>query len=132
MKKKTLITGVFLVLGFIFLVSPSAFAEPYDGVWWSPDYIGTTSFFMIRQVGGTIVAITFELYSDAPVTVLLGSFSGNTAHMSSEGLTPSLLLDVTATFSSDSSGTFTVNSCSPASECEETPMRFPIPVEKLF
>ena len=131
MKKKALITGVLLVLGFIFLVSPSAVADEYDGVWWSPEYIGPTSFFMVRQVGGTIAAISFELGDEAPVTVFLGTLIGNTAQMSSGALTPSFVLDVTATFSSDSSGTLTVNSCFPASECE-TPLGIPMPIQKLF
>jgi len=132
MKKKTLITGVLLALGFIFLVSPSALAGDYDGVWWSPEVLGTSQFFMVRQVGGTIAAITFELGGDAPVTVFLGSLIGNTVQMSSRELTPTLDIDMTGTFTSPIEGTFVVNSCSPSSECESTLTGVTIPIHKAF
>jgi len=132
MKKRALIAVVLLVLGFIFLVSPSAVAGSYDGVWWSPNVLGSNTFFIVRQVGVTIAAVSFELGSDAPPTVFLGNLNGTTAQMSSGELTPFLDIDITATFSSDSSATFILNSCSPSSECEETPVGIPFTIQKAF
>jgi hypothetical protein len=128
MKKKASIRVVLLVLGFIFLVSPTAFAGDYDGLWWNPQLLPNT-FVMVRQVGNLIVGVTFELGVDSPPTVLLGSFNNNTAQMSSYG-DPFLNLNVTGTFQSTSDAIITVNSCS--GDCGDTPVGIPLPVQKLF
>ncbi len=135
MKRKALKRVTLLVLGFIFLVSPIAFAGDYDGVWWNPDVLPNT-LVMLRQVGGTIAGVAFELSADSPPTVLVGTFDENTAQgqMSSAALTPFLDLSLTTTFTSTTEGTVTVTSCSPASECAGLLLfrNIPIPVSKVF
>ena len=128
MKNKVLRRTVLLSLALVFLTCPVAMAGDYDGIWWNPNF-DPNSFVSVRQVGGAIVAVLFELNTDAPPTVLIGSLSGTTANMSSYQ-SIDVTLNLTATFNSATQGSFTVNSCS--GDCEGVIPGIPIGIQKLF
>lgn len=129
--KKLLLISLLLVAS-LFVAGP-AFAGEIDGIWalLLPD--GTLeSVLMIRENGGTIIAATLDLDMDN-WEALAGPFDGTTAQLTGV-LTRWDILGVAVTFSSATSATGTITSCTPTAtaQCQDVPVGTTFTLAKLF
>ena len=128
---KKLVIGLVLFL-FVFAASP-AFAGEIDGIWTLllPDgTLGTV--LMVRENGGTVIAAALDLGMN-DWEAYVGSLDGTTVQLTGV-LTRWDIVGITVTFSSATSATGTITSCTPtaAAQCQDVVVGATFTMEKIF
>jgi hypothetical protein len=131
MKSKSVSILTFVVVALIWLVPLTAQAAgPYDGIWVIPEV--PDMYVTINQSGDEVVALT--LFTDTGQwQALTGQMQGDQVELSYvisvNGVTAVYLLE----FTSATTATNTLTSCSPAAACfYEQPINVPFSATKIF
>jgi hypothetical protein len=111
MRKGILVAGILVLL----LTSSTVMAGDIDGIWLSPD-LGLTGAVMVRENGGTVVAIAASLAEFGKgydYSVLIGSQTDNTISLQDYDDLCGVSISVTMTLTSPTTAIVKVNHCSP-------------------
>ena len=121
--RKALVGGLFVCAAAV--SSMAVAGGTYDGAWTITGL--PNSYFIVYQNGDQILAV--ELLADKSWDAYLGTLSGSSATFTS--LIASVNLNATVTFSSATTATLRVNSCSPSYDCS-LPAGTQTTINKIF